>query len=245
MDSSEDTSETAGPDLPPRLSQEPAERPFAVAAARARAGTDPGLIVHRIRPDSLSAALVLAPEVPLRQAMAMVIAAGNALADAFGALAPSEVAAQFDWPGTFLVNGARCGGLRAAASTRDAQAEPNWLVIGLDVPFFAAADAEPGHDPDRTTLWDEGCAELAPMRLLESWSRHLLVWINTWEDEGTARLLPDWTGRAPAIGRNVSFTLAGQARNGQFLDLDEDGGMLLKTADGTDLLPLTLMLEDA
>ncbi len=232
------------PSLPPRLSGEAAERPFAAAIARSRAGTDAGLILHDIRPDRLSAALILAPEVPLGRAMAMAIAAANAFGDAFGALAPSEVAAQFDWPGGFRINGGRCGGIRAAASTRDAAAEPDWLVIGLDVPFFAPSEVEPGETPDRTTLWEEGCADITPQRLLESWSRHLLVWINTWEEDGMVRLLGDWTGRAAAIGDDVELALAGTRHAGRFLGLDETGGMLLKTGGETRLLPLTLMLED-
>jgi biotin-(acetyl-CoA carboxylase) ligase len=240
------SSEAEAPLLPPLLSGEAAAGdPLRAAAARARAGCDAGLIVHRIRPDHLSAALVLAPEVPLGEAMMMVIAAADAFGDAFGALAPSEIACEFDWPGGFRINGARCGGLRAAAATGDAGAVPDWLVIGLELPFFAPEDHEPGETPDRTTLWEEGCAEITPLRMLESWSRHLLVWINTWQDEGNRRLLADWTGRAPSLGGPVDFTLAGARHHGQALGLDESGGLLLKTDGGTRLLPLTLMLEEA
>ncbi len=241
-----ESSEDATPLLPPLLSGEAAAGdPLPQAVARARAGCDAGLIVHRVRPDHLSAALVLAPEVPLGEAMMMVIAAADAFADAFGALAPSEIACEFDWPGGFRINGARCGGLRAAASSTAPGVVPGWLVIGLDLPFFAPADREPGETPDRTTLWEEGCAEITPLRMLESWSRHLLVWINTWQDEGNRRLLADWTGRAPGLGKPVELALAGGTFKGQALGLDDGGGLLLKTDGGTELLPLTLMLEEA
>ena len=233
------------PVLPPLLRGEAAPGdPFPVAVARARAGADPGLIVHRVRPDRLAAALVLAPEAPLGQAMAMVFAVANGFADAFGAQAPSEVAAQFDWPATIRINGARCGGLRAAASTAEPAAEPDWLVIGLDLPFFAPAEAEPGDTPDTTTLWEEGCTEIEPMSLLESWSRHTLVWIHEWLEGGMPRLHEMWCGRAFSIGKDVEQILGGQSHAGHFLGLDEAGGMLLKSGGETRLLPLTLMLEE-
>jgi biotin-(acetyl-CoA carboxylase) ligase len=233
------------PNLPPLFSGEATGGdPLRVAVARACAGTEPGLIVHRLRPEQLSAALVLAPEAPLADAMAMVFAAANGFADAFGALAPSEIAAQFDWPGGIRINGARCGGLRAAASSRDPKAEPDWLVIALDMPFRSDAAREPGEMPDRTTLVEEGCTGLAPMQLLESWSRHMLVWIHDWLETGMTRLHAHWRARAFALGRDVAFTLAGERHAGRFVGLDERGGMLLGTGGRTRLLPLTLMLEE-
>ena len=235
----------SGPDpsLPPLFSGAPAAEPFARAVAEARAGTDPGLITYRLRPDRLSAAIVLAPECPLEEAMAMVLAAANGFADAFGALAPSEVAAQFDWPGGFRVNGARCGGLRAAASTADPTAEPDWLVIGIDIPVFASGDREPGETPSETTLWDEGCSEVEPLRLLESWSRHMLVWIHTWLDGGMSRLHESWTGRAFGRDEEITVDLPGRTETGTFIGLDAAGGLLLKSEGATRLLPLSLMLE--
>lgn len=243
MESSEKIDEM--PSFPPLFSGEATSAdPFETAIERACEGVDAGLIVHRIRPDALSATIVLAPEDPLEDAMAMLFAAANGFADAFGALAPSEVAAQFDWPAGIRINGARCGGFRAAASTRDPGAVPDWLVIGLDLPFFAAANDEPGITPDRTTLWEEGCSEIEPRQLLESWSRHMLVWINTWLDEGMPRLHGDWRGRAFAIGEHVEFDLAGRSYAGEFVGLDEMGGMLLKCENGTQLLPLSMILEE-
>ena len=125
-------SETA-PSLPPLFSGLEAGAPFGEAVAQARRGIDPGLVTYRLDDTRLSAALVLAPEAPLQDAAAMLLVAGNGFADAFGALSPSEVACQFDWPGGIRINGARAGRLIAAAATHDPAAEPDWLVIGLEV----------------------------------------------------------------------------------------------------------------
>jgi BirA family biotin operon repressor/biotin-[acetyl-CoA-carboxylase] ligase len=234
----------AAPSLPPLLRGEAATGDvLALAASRARAGTDPGLVVHDIGAERLASALVLAPEVPLEDAMASVFAVANGFADAFGALAPPEVACQFDWPAGLRVNGGLCGKLRAAASTTDPAMEPDWLVVGVELAIRAANSRDPGLTPDRTTLWDEGCAEITPRRLLESWSRHTLVWIHEWLDSGLPRLHEFWRGRAFSIGAPVQLDLAGERLAGQFVGIDEKGGMLLRTKDGVRSLPLTHMLE--
>ena len=235
--------EARSPSFPPLFRGEASRTPFESAIEVAKAGTDPGLIVYDVRPDHLSAALVLAPEAALRDAAAMILVAANGFGDAFGALAPSEIACQFDWPGGIRINGARCGGFRAAASTSDPEEEPDWLVIGMDVPVFARTDQEPGETPEETTLWEEGCAEIDPIRLLESWSRHTLVWIHEWLASGFERVHRDWIGRAFGVGQSAIVSLPDRRLEGVFTGLDERGGILLKQADGTTLVPLSDTLE--
>ncbi len=232
------------PTFPPLLRGEAAPAgadPFDKAVSAALIGTDPGLVTYQLEPHRMRAAVVLAPEAPLRDAMAMVFATSLGFSDALGALAPPEVAVHFDWPGCIRVNGARCGKLRAAASTQDPDAEPDWLVIGLDLPLWS--DDEPGTDPETTVLYEEGCVEVSPVRLVESWSRHSLVWINRWLDEGMAPLHADWRARAFQMGEDISLELHGKTLPGTFMGLDEAGGMLLRKGEETALVPLTDMLE--
>lgn len=213
--------------------------PFAQAISTAALGCEPGLIVHNEGGDALIAALVLAPDAPLEDAMAMVFAAALGFSDALGALAPPEVGVHFDWPGALRINGAKAGRIRAAAATRDPAATPDWLIVGFELALSLPDGTEPGADPDQTALFEEGCAEVDPYRLLESWSKHTLVWINTWLDEGAQKLHADWRSRAFAMGEEA--TVFGET--GVFLGLDEKCGMLLRQGDETRLIPLTDMLE--
>ncbi|MGF1500930.1 MAG: biotin/lipoate--protein ligase family protein [Paracoccaceae bacterium] len=227
---------TGAPSFPPLFrgrAVAAGQDPMAKAVAEAALGTDPGLIVYAETPDRLSAALVLAPEEPLCRAISVVFAVELGLGDALGALAPPEVAVHYDWPGGIRVNGAVCGGLAADAATRDPEAVPDWLVVGLEMPF--APDPDPGRDPARTALWAEGCAELTPAMLLESWSRHTLHWVNRWLEDGMAPVHEAWRGRAWALGEPL-------AGGGVFVGVDEWGGRLVKQADGTRLDPLTAIL---
>ena len=226
------------PPLMSGLALSGAASPFDKAVAMAALGCDAGIVVHNVTDRALRAALVLAPEVPLREAMAMLPACGLGLQNALGALAPPEVAVQLEWAGGLRVNGARCGRLRVAAGGRDPEALPGWLVVGLDLPLWSATD-RPGDHPHDTALFEEGCAEVDPHALLEAWARHTLVWITRWEEAGASALHADWRGLAWGMGEAMTR----DGVSGTWLGVDEDFGMLLRVGDATRLIPLTTLLE--
>ncbi|MFK7945548.1 MAG: biotin/lipoate--protein ligase family protein [Paracoccaceae bacterium] len=226
------------PSFPPLLTGEKAPAgidPFEKARVAAMMGCDAGLVIWADRADALSAAIVLAPEQPLADAISVMFAPAIGFVDALGALGPPEVAIHHVWPGGFRVNGALCGGLKVAASTADTDMEPDWLVVGIDVPFMP--EGEGGDDPQRTCLYNEGCAEVTPRQLLESWSRHTLHWIHRWLEDGLAPLHSAWRERVWEMGQPLPDG------SGTFMGLDELGGMLVKTAKTTTLRPLTEALR--
>lgn len=218
----------------------PGADPVLKACAEASLGCDAGLLVWSLSHDALRAALVLAPEEPLSRAMAAWPACGLGLRDALGALAPPEVAVEFDWDGPIRVNGARCGRIRAVAPAGDPAAEPDWLVVGFDLPLLPPREDAPGETPDQTGLFAEGCADLDPAGLLEAWARHALHALSRLEGDGRAGLHRDWRGLLPAMGETVRLPEG----EGMFLGLDEDFGMLLRPEGGeTAAIPLTARLE--
>lgn len=231
---------TETPVFPPLLRGEAvvgATDPFDRALALAALGCDGGTVVHNVQADRLRSALVFAPEVALQDAMVMLVVCGLGFQNALGALAPPEVAVHLGWDGAISVNGASCGGLRAAAASSDPGAVPDWLVIGLEVPVMLTAVA-PGMNPDVTSLYDEGCSEVDPLLLLESWARHTLVWLNRWDVEGTAPLHAEWLGLVQGVGDPVDQG----GLKGTFLGVDDRFGMLIRDADTTHLLPLSHLL---
>ena len=211
---------------------------FDTACAKAAMGCDAGLVVHNLGADVMQAALVLAPEVPLAKAMSMLPLCAVGFQNALGALAPPEVAVHLGWDGVLYLNGARCGGLRVAASHRDPAAQPDWLVIGLTLPLWPPSE-ETGTTPDATALYAEGCADVGAGDLLEAWARHTLNWINRWEEDGPRTLHTEWRGLAHGLGEE----LRQGTQTGSFLGVDEDFGMLLRQGGTTQLIPLTTLLE--
>lgn len=207
--------------------------PFAVACSEARAGCDAGVVSYDITSDTLRAAIVFAPEVPLQSALIMRVICGIGFQNALGALAPPEVSVHLEWQGNIRVNGALCGALQLAASPQEPEHEPDWLVVGLTLALWSDSE-ETGETPDETTLFNEGCGDVDAMLLLEAWVRHTLVWINRWDEDGVKPVHDEWIGLAQGIGEPVS--IAGQS--GTFLGVDENFGLLLQQDDQTVIIPI-------
>jgi BirA family biotin operon repressor/biotin-[acetyl-CoA-carboxylase] ligase len=212
--------------------------PFDRAVALAVAGTDPGTVVYNLGGGTLRASLILAPEVPLEEAMSMLPVCGLGFQAALGALAPPEVAVHLDWAGGIRVNGATCGRFRARASGANPNETPDWLIIGLEL-NVQTLEGNPGNDPDRTSLIEEGCGEVEPERLLESWVRHTLYWINRWQEDGPRPVHAEWRGLAKNLGEDITFN----GETGTFVGVDEFFGMLMRMDGETKLIPLSTQLE--
>ena len=233
-------SEPVFPPMMSGLAVDGVAEPFDVACQKAMMGCDAGLVVHKLAANHMAAALVFAPEVPLSKAMAMLPVCAVGFQNALGALAPPEVAVHLEWSGGIRVNGATCGRFRAAASDATPDAVPHWLVVGFEVPLMFLAE-DPGASPDSTVLYEEGCADVEAVALLESWARHTLNWIARWEAEGSGPVHSEWRGLAHGMGEAITL----RDRTGTFLGIDEDFGMLLRDGDDTHLVPLSDVLEAA
>lgn len=230
------------PQFPPLLAGEVVRNdtdPFDKAVSKAIAGVDSGTIFYSEAADTLRAALVLAPETPLEEAVQAVYVAQIGLAESLGALAPPEVPVHFQWPDRIKINGAVCGGVRFAADVSDPEVHPSWLVIGIDVPFIPASD-EPGENPHESCLHEEGCGDIAPMVLLESWSKHTLLWLTHYMDSGFERVHNDWRARCDTLGKMIE-----QPKAGIFVGLDEKGRMLLREGVMTETVSLIEFAENA
>ena len=204
--------------------------PWDAALVSARADGEPGTVFYGIDEATMRVAVLLAPEQALERAIGVSFAVTLGFNDALGALAPPEVALHLEWPDKLRVNGANCGKLRAMASTTDPKAEPDWLVLGLDIPVVAN-EAAPGEKPDETSLHAEGCGDVLVPDLIEAWGRHMMNWLHIYLTEGFEPMHREWLTKAH--GRD----------DGTFLGLDELGGLLEKHEGGTRIRPLTEILE--
>lgn len=208
--------------------------PFEAALASVADEVEPGAVFYGADPARMQAAIVLAPEEPLESALRVSFAIALGLNDALGALAPPEVGVHLAWPDRIKVNGAYCGTLTLAASTDDPKAEPDWLIVGLEVPFVLPGVSEPGHDPDRTSLYEEGCGDLMLPDLIEAWGRHMMNWLHIYLTDRFEPLHREWRAKADGLGEAVTYPEAGT-----FIGLDEWGGMILRTDTATRILRLS------
>jgi BirA family transcriptional regulator, biotin operon repressor / biotin---[acetyl-CoA-carboxylase] ligase len=217
---------------------DPFERGLQVAAEGAEAGT----VLWSIGRERCQAAVVLAPEHTLEDSLPVVLVAMLGLGDALGALLPPVVALTFGWPDRIEVNGGVVGGVRMASAPTEKPSDiPDWIVIGYSLASQSrAGDPEPGQQPGRTTLADEGC-EIACIDLIEHFTRHFLAWINRWQEDGVAPVRQAWLSRAARLSSSIEVASGPHRKQGIFTGLTDSGSIRLMRNGITQ----TVSLEEA
>jgi hypothetical protein len=161
-------------------------------AAREGAGT----LVHVSRLDLAEFAVVLEPEEPLCTARRAVYAGLAALADALAVHAPPERVLTLDWPDAVRIEGGLVGGGRLGWPARAAEEKPpRWLVFAAMIRTVAIGSEEPGLRPLSAALDEEGFDGLVSDRLIESFCRHFMTAIDTWQQHGFEEIAKAYLAR--------------------------------------------------
>jgi hypothetical protein len=183
-------------------------------AIAAEAGAGTVVLVGRF--DLAEFAVVLEPEEPLQMARRVFYAGMVALRDALVAHAPPERPITFTWPDAIHVDNGLVGGGRLGWPTRMAETEPpQWLVFGASIRTVAVGAGEAGLRPLATALDEEGFDDLGAGRLLESFTRHLMVALDAWR-----------TGEFATVTREFLHHLT--VEKGAIPTLDRNGDMLVR-----------------
>jgi len=155
-----------------------------------------GTLVHVGRFDLAEFAVVLEPEEPLQTARRVLYAGLAALADALAVHAPPEKPISFDWPDAVRVDGGLVGGVRLAwPQGADERAPPDWLVLGAMIRTVSLGDEETGVRPLSSALEEEGFGDLSSGALVESFARHLMVAIDSWQEQGFGEVAKSYLAR--------------------------------------------------
>jgi hypothetical protein len=179
-----------------------------------------GTLVHVGRFDLAEFAVVLEPEEPLRTSRRALYAGLTALAEALAVHAPPEKPISFGWPDAINIDGGLVGGARLAwPAGADEDAPPSWLVFGAMIRTAAPGDREPGRHAHATALDAEGF-DVVPSRLIDSFARHLMAAIDTWQQDGFTEVAKSYLSRVAA-------------ENGVRRTVDDNGDLLLRHLDGT------------
>jgi biotin-(acetyl-CoA carboxylase) ligase len=209
-------------------------RPFAEASRRAAAGKLGAADVvwgrNRARADM---AIVLEPEVPLRQALQMKPVMMVAVIDCLAALLPPHSAVLVRWPDKILVNLGEVGRIELAAAAAGAEEVPAWLVVGASI---AIEHTDRGHEPgemaDLTALQEEGGRHLTRNTVLESLAAYFLSWLNTWTDAGLRPVHDHLIGRIEGYEEPADIGEGSARVRGRVLGLDDELNLLVKPDDG-------------
>lgn len=195
-------------------------------------------------------AIVLEPDIPRSQTLAMVPLAMVAVADSLGAIAPPNLAITFGWPNKIFANGALVGEIKMEFpahlnSTQKSQTSspPDFAILSMNIEIESEQSSsikqqEPGDNLTNTVLHEEGCGEIDRTKIIESWSRHFLTWLDSWEQEGFKAVQENWMFRAKKRNQLLSIKTNKSNYQGKMSGLDENGGLLLENEAGTHVVPL-------
>jgi biotin-(acetyl-CoA carboxylase) ligase len=161
-------------------------------------------------------AVVLEPDEPLRTARRAHYMGMVALIDALITHAPPEKPIAIDWPDAIRVDGGLVGGGRLAWPKGASEGEPpDWLVFGAMIRTVSMGEGEPGLNPLAAALEEEGFTDLTAGSLVESFSRHLMVHLDAWQEQGFGAVAKEYLRRLPGD-------------KGLRRDIDESGDLLVR-----------------
>ncbi len=179
-------------------------------------------------PGNLYLSLVQRPAVPPAEAAQFGFVAAIALGDALDQLAGPVLPLRYKWPNDLLIDGRKIAGILLESETAMAGAA-DFVIIGIGVNLVSAPrDVE----FPATSLAEAGCVGVTPPPLIEAFVRRFAGWAERWREEGFAPVRAAWLKRASGLGEGIRVRLERQTLDGRFLDLDQDGALLLDGAEG-------------
>jgi BirA family biotin operon repressor/biotin-[acetyl-CoA-carboxylase] ligase len=181
-------------------------------------------------PGNLFASLLVETDCPPSKAGQLSLVAGVAAVEAIAKMGPVR-GVRLKWPNDILIGQAKAGGILVESSSRPQQPGVVAVVgVGLNL---ASAPEDLG--PAATYLAAHGLS-LSPREALCFLAQAMNVCLDMWNGgEGFARVREAWLARAGGVGEPLTVHTAGGLVHGRFAGLDEDGALIVTTADGRQL----------
>jgi BirA family transcriptional regulator, biotin operon repressor / biotin---[acetyl-CoA-carboxylase] ligase len=179
-------------------------------------------------PGNLYLSLLMRPEGPPSEGAQLGFVAALALGEALLALTGPGLDLAYKWPNDLLAGGRKLAGILLESETA-AVDRVDFLVIGIGVNLAVRPN---GAEFPATSLAEQGFPEIARGHLLAAFAERFAPWVRRWRDEGFAPVRAAWLRRARGLGENIRVRLERDTLYGRFLDLDEDGALVLEGSAG-------------
>jgi BirA family transcriptional regulator, biotin operon repressor / biotin---[acetyl-CoA-carboxylase] ligase len=172
------------------------------------------------------ASLIMRPDCPADHAPQLGFVAALAIGGALAELAACLCGLSYKWPNDVLVNGCKIAGI-LLESEMSAVGKLSFLVVGVGVNLAVAPrDTE----FPATSAAAERLGPIQPATMLEAFLRHFGFWQERWGNEGFSPVRAAWRAAAGSRGEQIRVRLEGATLFGRFVDIDEQGILLLDCA---------------
>ncbi len=183
-------------------------------------------------PGNLHASLLLRLACPPAAVHQLSLLAGVAVIDAIGAAAAAATIAdlRLKWPNDVLIAEAKCAGI-LPESHSSAHGSTLVAVIGIGINLAWHPD---GLGRAATHLAEHGVA-VTPGGMLDHLAGAMQRWLGIWDSGiGFAAIRQAWRERGGPTGEMLSVDTGREKISGQFLDLAEDGALLMLDSNGAE-----------
>lgn len=179
---------------------------------------------------NLAFSALLRPKVGLPEAALYGFVAGLALHESLVGYLPDPAALRLKWPNDLLLGGAKLSGMLLESRSGDGGG-CDWLVVGIGVNLTWAPDDTP-YPATCLAAWLDPVPEAE--LLIGDWAHAFERWRRRLDGEGFAAVRAGWKAAAAGLGETLTARLAdGRELTGRFLDLGDDGNLLLRVAGET------------
>jgi len=176
---------------------------------------------------NLYISLIIRPDCPPSTAAQLGFVAALAVGSGLGALLPLRDSLSYKWPNDVLLSDRKVAGILLESETRNFD-RLAFLVIGVGINL---ATSPSNTEFPATSIVQQGLGEVTPAVMLETFLERFQSWEKRWRECGFAPVRAAWRPVATARGEPVRVRLETATLCGRFLDIDEEGALMLD-ADG-------------
>jgi BirA family biotin operon repressor/biotin-[acetyl-CoA-carboxylase] ligase len=176
---------------------------------------------------NLYVSLILRPDCAPNRAAQLGFVAALAVGGALNTLLPRVGKLSYKWPNDVLINGRKIAGILLESEMASLE-KLSFLVVGVGVNLRASPS---GMEFPASSVAQEGLGSVPPALLLEEFAGQFQFWETRWLADGFAPIRAAWrAGAAISRGEPVRVRLEAVTLHGRFLDIDENGALLLDAA---------------
>ncbi|EAR50418.1 biotin--acetyl-CoA-carboxylase ligase [Oceanicola granulosus HTCC2516] len=183
---------------------------------------------------NLFATLIYKPACSHAEAARRSFLAANALYETLALYVDRDTLA-LKWPNDVLLHEGKVAGILLEASGGGPFVD--WLAVGIGVNLATAPPDDPAMNARPVSLFDQGGAPVAPEDFLTVLATNFATQEGILAELGFARVREAWLERAARIGEVITARTSRDEITGTFDTIDEDGNLVLLTADGPRAIP--------
>ncbi len=169
--------------------------------------------------------LIVRPNIPLLESPKLTLLSAVAVCGAIRTM--TKLDCRIKWPNDLIINNKKVGGILTEMNAE--MDRVRFIVIGIGINVNAAESALP---PKATSLQEQRGARISRVdltrQILQSFEEEYVLF----QQKGFKKVIEKWKKLSTTLGHRVKIVFHNEYIEGEALDLDSDGGLLVRRDSG-------------